>query len=81
MFFFSFLSTLWPKFLLGYTTYSFKSTFHQVVVLDDEGFHFYDGNGLYKDTILTGEGNKYRGSGKDILRYGRNTRPNLILWI
>ena len=43
----------------------------------DEGFHFYNGNGLYKDTILTGEGNKYRGSGKDIFRYGRNTRPNL----
>ena len=36
---------------------------HQVVVLDDEGFHFYDENGLYNDTILTGEGHKYRGSG------------------
>ena len=52
-----------------------------MVVLDDEGFHFYDRNGLYKDTILTGEGNKYRGSGKNVLRYGRNIRPNLILWI
>ena len=36
---------------------------YQVVVLDDEGFHFYDENGLYNDTILTGEGHKYRGSG------------------
>ena len=35
--------------------------------MDDEGFHFYDGNGLYKDTILSGEGDKYRGSGKDVL--------------
>ena len=50
-----------------------------MVVLDDEGFHFYDGNGLYKDTILTGEGNKYRGSGMDAKRNGQNTRPNLIL--
>ena len=44
-----------------------KVTLYQVVVLDDEGFHFFGGNGLYNNTILTGEGNKYRGSGQNLL--------------
>ena len=36
---------------------------HQVVVLDNTGFHFYVENGLFIYTILDGASHKYRGLG------------------
>ena len=36
---------------------------HQVVVLDNTGFHFYVENGLFIYTILQGASHKYRGLG------------------
>ena len=51
-----------------------------MVVLDDEGFHFYDGNGLYNDTILTGEGNRYRGSGQNLLSQNYDIEAPSLCW-
>ena len=36
---------------------------HQVVVLDNTGFHFFVENGLFIYTILAGESHQYRGLG------------------
>ena len=51
-----------------------------MVVLDDEGFHFFGGNGLYNNTILTGEGNKYRGSGQNLLSQNYDIKALSVRW-
>ena len=46
-----------------HTITSYVHDIHQVVVLDNEGFHFFVENGLFIYTILQGESHKYRGLG------------------